>query len=82
VTCSGCSLSLSVNTALLLLEDFGEGEGLVWLTGTLVELAHELDPMESHRVQEDFKRVHHEEDAEDGEHVAEADDEVVRDGDR
>lgn len=52
--------SRAINTVLLLFKDFGEGERLVRLASTLVELAHELDPMEAHRVQEDLECVHQE----------------------
>jgi len=80
VTYIGCSSSfLRVYTTLLFLENFREGEGFVGSSGTLVELAHELDPMETHRMEEHFQGVHHEEDAEDGEHVAESNDEEVKD---
>ena len=70
--CSGL-----VNTALLLFEHFSEGEWLVSGSGTLIELAHELDPMKTHGVQEDLKRVHHEEHSEDSEHEAETGEEEV-----
>ena len=72
-------LSLLVDTALLPLEDLGEGEWLVGSTSSLVELAHELDPMETHGMQEDLQGVHHEQDAEDSEHVAESEEEEVED---
>ena len=71
--------SSTINAILLFFEDFCEGERFVWLTSTLVELAHELDPMETHRVQEDLERVHQEQNAEDGKHVAEAQEKEVED---
>ena len=70
-----------VNATLLPFKHFSEGERLVGNASARVELAHELDPMEAHSVQEDFKGVHHEEDTEDGKHVAEACEEEVEDSD-
>ena len=69
-----CSVS-SILACLLSIKYLFEGEWLVRNTGTLIELAHEFDPMETHGMQEDLEAVHHEKDSHDGKHVAEADDE-------
>ena len=67
----------NILASLLPLEDLGEGERLVRNTSTLVELAHELDPMETHRVQEDLEGVHHKEHSHHSKHVEEAQDEEI-----
>ena len=59
--------------------DFFEGEGLVGDACALVEFSHELDPMETHSVQEHFKRIHQKQDQHDGQHEWEPHNEKVRD---
>ena len=72
--------SLSILAGLLSIKYLFEGEWLVRNTGTLVELAHEFDPMETHGMQEDLKAVHHEKHTSDGKHIAESNEEEIDGG--
>lgn len=48
------------------------------MTGSLVELAHKFDPMETHGVQEDLEGVHHKQNGRDSGHEHKGCDETPR----
>ena len=67
-----------IDSRLLTLEHLVEGEWSVSDTSTIVELAHEFDPMETHGVQEHLKDIHSEQNAENDKHKTERHNEEVQ----